>query len=93
MMLIVKVIMTKIIVRPVGWIPELASKLSIHIDTDIDIAALKNSNVVVNSVDIILRTIRMLSEKPKFHHCMSVGYGALSIEICLFRILYWVTGL
>lgn len=68
--------------------PELASRLSIHIDIDIDIAALKINRVVVNNVDNILRIIRKLYEKPKFCHWISVGYGALSIEICLSLILY-----
>ena len=85
--------MTKIIVRNVGWIPVVERILYIHIDIDIDIVALSIKSVVVNNVDIILRNMRIVYEKPKLCHWMSVGSGAFYIDIPLLYNLYWLYGL
>lgn len=53
-----RVIITKIIVRYVGWIPVVLNKLYIQIEIDIDIAALNINKVVVKSVEISFRNIR-----------------------------------
>jgi hypothetical protein len=62
-------------------------------DTVIDMAALNISKVVVNNVDTTLRMILKVSETPKFCHWISVGSGALSMDIDFYLILYWQTGL
>lgn len=53
-----RVIITKIIVRYVGWIPVVLNKLYIQIEIDIDIAALNINKVVVKSVEINFRNTR-----------------------------------
>jgi hypothetical protein len=58
MILMTRVIITKIIVRYVGWIPVVLNKLYIQIEIDIDIAALNINKVVVKSVEISFRNIR-----------------------------------
>lgn len=89
----IRVTRTSKIVTPAGDV--LLSTKAFYIQTEraIETPALIIRRAKVNAVLINFLITLKLSVYPIFSHWISLGYGANAIDICSYRITYWLFGL